>query len=331
MPPRGPLIDAVIALTGQHDRDSFEASLVLTLWDCTSPSRIALQRLCGDPEAPSMCCALAREGELVTGSLVTRSRQRTTRVADVPAMAAAWSRREVVRVPRPRGSHEIHPVRVGQRVFALLEIESARRLTRTQSRQIEALLTLASNYLALINESERDVLTELHNRRTFDRYFSRMQSDGATKQWLGVIDIDHFKQVNDRFGHLYGDEVLILVARLMQASFRYTDMLYRFGGEEFVVLLECDDGTSAGCAFDRFSRSVANKDFPQVGRVTVSIGYTEISPGEVAAAAIARADEALYWAKGNGRNRVAWHEALVREGALHQQREDATAGEVEMF
>ena len=72
------------------------------------------------------------------------------------------------------------------------------------------------------------------------------------QNWLAVVDIDHFKLVNDRFGHLYGDEVLILVANILRSSFRNQDRIFRFGGEEFVVLLRAATLENARQGFDRF-------------------------------------------------------------------------------
>ena len=87
--------------------------------------------------------------------------------------------------------------------------------------------------------------------------------------WLAVIDIDHFKRVNDLSGHLIGDEVLLLLARQMRVNFRFHDQLYRFGGEEFVVLMRCTNHADALAALERFRHQIEIHAFPQVGPITV--------------------------------------------------------------
>jgi diguanylate cyclase (GGDEF)-like protein len=136
------------------------------------------------------------------------------------------------------------------------------------------------------------------------------------RYWLGVIDIDHFKQVNDQHGHLIGDEVLLLLSRVMRSSFRFLDKLYRFGGEEFVVLMRCHSEEDAQRALDRLRTNVANHLFPRVAHVTVSVGFTDVRSGDTPPAAVERADLAVYYAKHHGRNQVRSHAALVREGEL---------------
>ncbi|MXV13635.1 GGDEF domain-containing protein, partial [Xanthomonas sp. LMG 8992] len=110
------------------------------------------------------------------------------------------------------------------------------------------------------------------------------------------VDIDHFKRVNDTFGHLYGDEVLLLVAQLMQRAFRQDDLLFRFGGEEFVIVLRGVDRDTAVSLFERFRLAVAEHVFPQVGQVTLSTGIVELTHGRLLSEMLDEADKALYWA-----------------------------------
>jgi diguanylate cyclase (GGDEF)-like protein len=144
--------------------------------------------------------------------------------------------------------------------------------------------------------------------------------------WLAVVDIDHFKRVNDQYGHLIGDEVLLLVAQLMRRAFRHGDRIYRFGGEEFLVLLRCPNTDSARVAFERLRVQIGVHDFPQVGHLTVSIGYTAIHADDTPGLAIERADLALYKAKSEGRDRTIAHADLVLARTT-----DATRGELEFF
>lgn len=159
--------------------------------------------------------------------------------------------------------------------------------------------------------AQRDPLTGLFNRRhlietlTIDvaRCERRLRS-GIT---LCMVDIDYFKQINDRFGHPVGDEVIILVAKYLQASVRVVDYVTRYGGEEFVLLLEESQAANAVATCERIRAQVAElrlRGFPELA-VTVSIGVACRTAGEDASQLIVRADQALYLAKARGRNRVA--------------------------
>jgi len=168
-------------------------------------------------------------------------------------------------------------------------------------------IEIYGNLVRLMDSRERDALTGLLNRQTFAVLFE-LASQRAREQpnhalTLAVLDIDHFKRVNDTLGHLYGDEVLIHFARLMERSFRYTDDLFRFGGEEFVVLLCAARPDRARIALERFRNIVEKYDFPGIGRVTVSIGYVGCGENVLPTSLVDQADRALYFAKENGRNR----------------------------
>jgi diguanylate cyclase (GGDEF)-like protein len=144
-----------------------------------------------------------------------------------------------------------------------------------------------------------------------------------------MLDIDHFKRVNDNFGHLIGDEVLLLLARLMRSTFRFHDQLYRFGGEEFVVLMHCSQNGQAQAAFERLRNNTEQHIFPQVGHITISVGFTEIRRGDTPSGAFERADKAVYYAKEHGRNQVCNYESLIAEGKLAA--ESANIGDIELF
>ncbi|MDD2758921.1 MAG: GGDEF domain-containing protein, partial [Methylomonas sp.] len=130
----------------------------------------------------------------------------------------------------------------------------------------------------------------------------------SKSSWFAILDIDHFKRVNDTFGHLYGDEVLLLFSQMMEKHFRYNDFLFRFGGEEFVVILNLADQASAESVFERFRQRIAEHEFPTVGQVTVSIGVTHVDSAIMPSILLDRADKALYHAKASGRNQVIVYE-----------------------
>ncbi|MCZ2156713.1 MAG: diguanylate cyclase [Bryobacterales bacterium] len=165
---------------------------------------------------------------------------------------------------------------------------------------------------ALRDEAMRDPLTHLWNRRTiFDRLEAELTASRTTRKPVGVIlvDLDHFKQINDNEGHLFGDHALLEAVKAMQSAMRPTDFIGRFGGEEFLMVIP-------GCGFDDTIRaaerirvaveSVRLRKEDGFVRVTVSAGCTASIPGrEDSLEAILRAtDEALYESKRQGRNRV---------------------------
>jgi diguanylate cyclase (GGDEF)-like protein len=211
--------------------------------------------------------------------------------------------------------------------------------SREDVRLVGSFCRLYENFLAVLREAERDRLTGLLNRRSFDYWLDRITMDGLAGRpapqarrpapargplcwWLALFDVDHFKRINDHFGHLYGDEVLLLLSRLTQKCFRGEDRCFRYGGEEFAVLLARNDENGTRVALERLRVQVEQHLFPQVGRVTVSIGASSLVPGTAASLAIDRADRALYEAKRGGRNRTVL-------AALEDQA--ATAGTVELF
>lgn len=156
-----------------------------------------------------------------------------------------------------------------------------------------------------------DSLTKLPNRAAFNIAYSRMLSfAGRVKAHLSlaILDIDHFKNVNDSYGHLMGDEVLRRVAKVMSRSLRQHDILARWGGEEFIALLPNTDRSGAVRAIEKALLAVTEERFESSdGKsffVTFSAGVTEVSEGVDAEDAVAEADRLLYLAKSSGRNRV---------------------------
>ncbi|WP_374956272.1 sensor domain-containing diguanylate cyclase [Halomonas ventosae] len=119
-----------------------------------------------------------------------------------------------------------------------------------------------------------------------------------------LFDVDHFKQFNDTHGHEAGDRVLVEITRALQTTLRESDILGRWGGEEFMVLASHCDGQGALPLAERLRRCVEGVELGKLGRVTISIGVAGWHPGDTRKRLVARADEAMYRAKQNGRNRV---------------------------
>lgn len=216
---------------------------------------------------------------------------------------------------------------------------------------ITSLFTIYRNHLDLIYKTEHDTLTGLLNRRTFDRNLDkvlaewhevsdknstnddkprRRDNDDTKGNWLAVIDIDFFKRINDEYGHLYGDEVLLLFSNIMRKTFRTYDKSFRFGGEEFAVILRTTSPTDAHSILERFRKNIETASFPQVGHITASIGYVEIATQSIPAEVLSHADEALYYAKNNGRNQLASYENLVSRKKIESVHK-VTITDIELF
>lgn len=179
-----------------------------------------------------------------------------------------------------------------------------------------SLLNIYANQLFMLFKSKIDPLSELLNRQTFDKKIQEIISGNGFLSprtpipkdniWhLAMIDIDFFKKVNDNYGHVIGDEVIILMARLIKSGFRAEDYVFRYGGEEFAVLFKCVKTEGAQYALERLRQEIEIFDFPQVGKLTISIGFTSLLNYEMVPALVQKADIALYHSKNTGRNKVA--------------------------
>ena len=186
------------------------------------------------------------------------------------------------------------------------------------------LLMLTSDLLTLVkDESERDLLCGVLNRRGIEQKLdAELKRAGRTGQNLAValIDIDHFKAINDHAGHAAGDSALRDVVSAISGRLRPHDLLGRFGGDEFLLILPHTSSSEAFTVSSRIEQSVRELSIPgEAIPLTISIGLTQATSGEVAAPLLARADKALYNAKNAGRNccRVLLHEAEVKEDQEH--------------
>ena len=159
---------------------------------------------------------------------------------------------------------------------------------------------------ALQEQAVTDALTGAFNRRQFDAELARLAAPGPSPAGAALlaIDVDHFKSVNDRFGHAAGDEVLRRVAAELAARKRRSDLLFRIGGEEFVLLLPGAGRDDALRAAESLRKRIEGAELLAGERVTVSIGLAARAPGQAVDEWSRRADAALYEAKRQGRNRV---------------------------
>lgn len=175
-----------------------------------------------------------------------------------------------------------------------------------------------------------DPLTQAYNRRYFDSYLEQAcRGEPECRLSVLLIDIDHFKAINDGLGHLAGDAVLREVAGVLRRNLRQSDLLARYGGEEFVVILADHSGErEAHVVAEKLRAAVAASGFDGGAAVTVSIGFATGCPPLVAPVVIDAADQALYEAKRLGRNRVISARWLPQEGAREASPTASAAGSI---
>ncbi len=219
--------------------------------------------------------------------------------------------------------------------FVLMDLKE--KMNKEQTYILSGILSIYNNYSALINESQTDPLTGLCNRKTFDAAIAKVfdglfikgqqiendrrhaTSDKPVKNWLAMLDLDHFKSINDTYGHLYGDEILIQFGQLIRGFFRAQDFQFRFGGEEFAVLFQAPDLETGRKLLENFKDKVAAHSFPNDNKVTVSIGAVELTKDVFAITQVDYADQALYHSKKTGRNRVTFFEDILESGEAETQ------------
>jgi diguanylate cyclase (GGDEF)-like protein len=171
-----------------------------------------------------------------------------------------------------------------------------------RARELEALQD------QLREQAERDWLTGLHNRRYFARELERLLTEQRGRWFsLAVVDLDHFKSINDRFGHEVGDHVLIRVAALLCEVLRQPDIVVRSGGEEFLVLMPVTEAHAARSCCERIRQRIGDEPWEEIAAgltVTASVGVASTDDPDRFAALARSADQRLYEAKRSGRDRV---------------------------
>ena len=208
----------------------------------------------------------------------------------------------------------------------------------TDEHYVNTLLSAYNHQVHLLRNKETDSLTGLLNRQTFDARLTKLHENFAHENraddqpcsfTFALLDIDFFKKVNDKYGHVYGDEVLILFSNLMKKTFRDSDMLFRYGGEEFAVLLHDVNLELAATILDRFRTTVEDFNFPMENKVTTSIGYCEFTNKIPLSSIIERADKALYYSKEHGRNKTSGFEQLLEENKVQESK--VHTDDIELF
>lgn len=340
------LIDHLIKLTDHRDRDLLELTLSKALIDLIPIQRVIVARVFSEEGIKrwmDIATLDAKGGGKVvdplrvdfqTLPLLQDHKDRLTTLETRQRVEIAWAGEEGPRITYlPLFSDAMSDQ-------GILEIHSAGALTQEQLQTLDTVQHVFRNMYHLLAYSDRDALTGLLNRKSLDDTFYSAVLDelgemadvsnaalqapvavGSERRhrvppnyWLGTISVDHFGLLNDKNGHLIAEEVLLLVARIMNNTFRTYDRLYRLGGEQFAVLMHCPEEALVLAAFERFRANIEKFNFPQVGRVTVCAGFTRITADDSPSTALEHAERAVDYAQHNGHNKVFSHAELVRKG-----------------
>jgi diguanylate cyclase (GGDEF)-like protein len=332
-PPVLQLLERIERISACRDREMLGFAIIAALHDLFQPDSLTFYRSLRQGQQLSLELIAEHDGKRASCyGLDAGTPPTAVPLESEPMVENAWRSGE----PIERAGVFVYPLLVsGGTPYGFFVMRFSTQPGAEVPEAVRRFLRFYSNYLNLLDYSELDSLTGLLNRKTFDEIFDKLlaklpvdtagdpgipierrKDDCVCDCWLAVIDIDHFKKVNDDFGHLFGDEVLLRLGSLMRATFRKQDFLFRFGGEEFIVVLRHNSRASALQAMDRFRHAVEEHDFPRVGRVTCSAGFTRVDPCVAPIDLVGRADQALYFAKKHGRNRVHCYENLVDDGHL---------------
>lgn len=345
------LIHHIVRISARRDRTEINAAMVDAMEDLFYPQALTIHRCY--PGLKKMvvfaCAGINKEGRYIHNAYLP-DYQYCQPIDNIPLLKRCRKEMSIVLDILEDGSHRlVFPVISLDEPIYMIDITLPEDFSADRRVALMGLIEYFGNHIALLNYGEADTLTGLASRKTFDKHLfellgkadadntasalsgnvRRQGSSDDSHHWLAVCDIDKFKSINDNFGHLIGDEVLIMLGQLMRQSFRFDDQLFRFGGEEFVVVLQPASQESAFNTLERFRKDVANTVFSRVGHVTISIGFSHLLPYDTPTDVIDRADEALYYAKQHGRNQVCNYETLIASGALIPK--SVEKGEVELF
>jgi diguanylate cyclase (GGDEF)-like protein len=340
------LIEHILRLTDHRERDLLEMTLAKALIDLLPVQRIVIARVIredGEKRWFEVMRLDARGGGKVADPLridfaslprLEDAKDRLNCLQSQTELEIAWAGEDGPRITYFPLFEDTRKDDEG-----VIEVHSEAVLTREASQAIDQLRRIYRNMYRLLEYSDRDALTGLLNRKSLDNafYSAVLEAldgvcgesipvaavvDSAVERrhrvpanyWLGSAVVDNFGLLNDKHGHLIAEEVLLLVARIMNNTFRTYDQIYRFGGEHFGVLMHCPLEEVVLSAFERFRANVEKFNFPQVGRVTVSCGFTSVMADDSPPTALEKTERAVEFARKQGGNQAASHLGLVRRG-----------------
>lgn len=332
------LLDKIVGLTSLRDVELLEFSLLKTIHGHIKPRKLSLIKL-NKRNHPLMQTEFVSDDCEIKYDGIQLQKDVEKAIDNL-----SNGRSQSYSTQTSNGVINVHLLQQSSRATCYLVMISESSLSKLDNYLVNGFVQVHRNFCELLMESQTDELTGLANRKTFEDNISKIHEMVVTVEedyprekrsgepdmfWLAMIDVDHFKRVNDNFGHLYGDEVLILIAQLLSECFRDDDYVFRFGGEEFVAILRTSSKEGCEKMLTRLLRTVEEKEFPGVGNITVSIGAVQMTPDTFHVTLLDYADQALYKSKDNGRNQLTFFDDMVSQGQAKY--EDVEAGEVDLF
>ncbi|BBN81979.1 GGDEF domain-containing protein [Pseudoalteromonas sp. A25] len=321
------LLHSVVKLTKTRDVDSLESSLLSTIHEFIGCQAVSIYKSLSANDVLEVECCLGLE--VIDGKRFQWSQSEKLDNPS-PELLSCLNSACIIAIQSNDGVEKRWvPITLSDKPIGAIAIVS-KGLGSAEQVLLNAFCCIYENYLTILHENERDKLTGLLNRQTFDKKLKQLiekqvvkhhkttkskkdrQNQKETVSWLAMLDIDHFKQVNDNYGHVCGDEVLLILAQVMHSYFRPTDLLFRFGGEEFVLVFEPATVEEIEALLNQFMEQVRNTKFPFVKKLTVSIGVAKVGPYDFPIHVLENADKALYFAKENGRDKLCFYEQMVK-------------------
>ncbi|MCK4737312.1 MAG: GGDEF domain-containing protein [Sulfurimonas sp.] len=187
------------------------------------------------------------------------------------------------------------------------EIQS--HMTNEIEKANEIIAELTTKVKILEETTNLDALTKVFNRRALDSYLTSVCSNPSIPYNLHVLmlDVDNFKIINDKYGHITGDKILIFISNILRKTLRDGDKIFRYGGEEFTIILNRNSDEECELISERLLTLISSNKLIYMGQkisVTVSIGATKLLKDDIPDSLLSRADKALYFSKHNGKNQV---------------------------
>lgn len=342
------LTDHLVKLTDHQERERLELTLAKALVDLLTIQRVVVSHVRRNEAEKRWFDVVSldtRGGGKVPDPSLTDFKTLAT-LDDNPERFQCLRERQIVEIA---WAGESGPRRTYFPLFSadrtqdegVLEVHSIAPLTEEELETIATVQHVYQNMYVLLEYSERDALTGLLNRKSLeDAYYSAILDEieghalGVPQEpqdhlpiherrhrvppnyWLGTVIIDNFDQLNEKYGHLAMEVVTLMVARLMNNTFRPGDRLYRFSAKQFGTLFHCPEEAQAFGAFERIRTNVEKCMFPQVGRVTVCAGFSRVLENDSPSITLARAEQAVDFVHRQGGNQTCSHLDLVRRGVV---------------
>lgn len=318
---QGDLVGQIAGFTSLRDADLLQLSLLKSIFTIISPIEVSLVTVDANNQIQNKIdYAASRHGSESSAELGSEPFRLACEQIDQSGL-------EYCTVTYGQGSLSLFLVEQNRRSAQFVSIISMSASTpKPQVQQIIGMLKIYQNFRQLLKESQTDELTGLLNRKSFDDTARKIHEtiipksekfenerrafDSSSPYWLALVDIDFFKRVNDTQGHLIGDEVLVRIAQTLRASFRTEDYVFRYGGEEFAIILHSATYEDTAKIIERARASIERIPFSGLSTMTISVGVAELVPGSFYLENVEEADRALYHSKENGRNQVTFYQAI---------------------